>query len=91
MWNYIPNGQQRNGCNPLLLQCWYSGTVYDFEEVKRNAMKNAMLFLLGILTVTLSSCELVEGIFKAGVWTGLLLVAVVLGLIIWLISRGRKG
>ncbi|MGN7720260.1 phosphatidate cytidylyltransferase [Chitinophaga sp. YIM B06452] len=54
-------------------------------------MKNAMLFLLGILTVTLSSCELVEGIFKAGVWTGLLLVAVVLGLIIWLISRGRKG
>lgn len=54
-------------------------------------MKNAMLFLLGILTVMLSSCELVEGIFKAGVWTGLLLVAVVLGLIIWMISRGRKG
>ncbi|RPD39154.1 phosphatidate cytidylyltransferase [Chitinophaga barathri] len=53
-------------------------------------MKNATLFLLAILTVTLSSCELVEGIFKAGVWTGLLLVAVVLGLIIWLISRGRK-
>lgn len=54
-------------------------------------MKNAMLFLLAIITVTLSSCELVEGIFKAGVWTGLLLVAAVLGLIIWLISRGRRN
>ncbi|MBO9154520.1 phosphatidate cytidylyltransferase [Chitinophaga sp. GCM10012297] len=54
-------------------------------------MKNAMFFLFAILAVTLSSCELVEGIFKAGEWTGLLLVAVVLGLIIWLISRGRKG
>jgi hypothetical protein len=91
LWKYIPNGKRHNGCDPLLLQCWHSGTVCDFEEVKRNAMKNAMLFLLGILMVTLSSCELVEGIFKAGVWTGLLLVAVVLGLIIWLISRGRKG
>lgn len=54
-------------------------------------MKNAMLFLLAIITVTLSSCELVEGIFKAGVWTGLLLVAAVLGLIIWLISRGKRN
>lgn len=54
-------------------------------------MKNAMIFLLAIITVTLSSCELVEGIFKAGVWTGLLLVAAVLGLIIWLISRGKRN
>jgi len=43
------------------------------------------------MALTLSSCELIGGIFKAGVWTGLLIVAVVLGLIIFLLSRsGRK-
>ncbi|WP_343701065.1 phosphatidate cytidylyltransferase [Chitinophaga sp.] len=53
-------------------------------------MKKAAYLLLLVLAVTLSSCDLVEGIFKAGVWTGLLIVALVLGLIIWLLSRGRK-
>lgn len=39
------------------------------------------------LMVSLSSCEVVGGIFKAGVWTGLLIVAVVIVLVIWLISK----
>lgn len=54
-------------------------------------MKNAAYLLLVVLAVTLSSCDLVEGIFKAGVWTGLIAVALVLGLIIFFISRmGKK-
>lgn len=54
-------------------------------------MNRAAYLLLAVLAVTLSSCDLIAGIFKAGVWTGLLIVAVVLGLIIFLISRsGRK-
>ena len=39
------------------------------------------------LMISLSSCEVVGGIFKAGVWTGLLIVAVVIVLVIWLISK----
>ncbi|MGX5820276.1 phosphatidate cytidylyltransferase [Chitinophaga lutea] len=46
------------------------------------------IFLLAL--VTLSSCEVIGGIFKAGVWTGLILVALVLALIIFLISRTGK-
>lgn len=46
--------------------------------------------LLAVLMMSLSSCEVVGGIFKAGVWTGLLLVAVVIALVIWLISRFMK-
>ncbi len=58
-------------------------------------MKRYMpLALVTLLATTLSSCELVEGIFKAGVWTGVILVFVVVALIIWLAAKlfgGRKG
>lgn len=42
--------------------------------------------------VTLSSCEVIGGIFKAGVWVGVLAVVGVVALIIFLISKmgGRK-
>lgn len=48
------------------------------------------LFTIALLSVTLSSCEIVGGIFKAGVWTGLFIVALVLGLIIFLLTRGGR-
>ena len=54
-------------------------------------MKRITITMLAFITMFLSSCGLVEGIFKAGVWTGLLIVAVVLFLIIFLITRiGKK-
>lgn len=53
-------------------------------------MKHVSYVMLAFLAVMLTSCEVVGGIFKAGVWTGLLLVAVVVGLIIFLLSRGRR-
>lgn len=37
-----------------------------------------------------SSCEVVEGIFKAGMIGGILLVVVVVGLIIWLVRKMRN-
>ncbi len=39
------------------------------------------------LLVLVSSCSLVEGIFKAGVWSGVLLVVVVVALIIWIVAK----
>lgn len=53
----------------------------------------AMYFasILFLLTLSLSSCEVIGGIFKAGVWVGVLIVVAVLALIFWLVSRGRKG
>lgn len=40
-----------------------------------------------MLLLTLQSCELIGDIFKAGVWTGIIVVAIVIGLIIWLVSK----
>ncbi|SOD18140.1 hypothetical protein SAMN06297358_2847 [Pedobacter xixiisoli] len=57
-------------------------------------MKKLMpLALVALLVTTLSSCELVEGIFKAGMWTGVILVVVVIAIVIWLFAKlfgGRK-
>lgn len=35
----------------------------------------------------LNSCSAIEGIFKAGAWTGIILVVVVIAIVIWIISR----
>lgn len=53
-------------------------------------MKNTKYFpiaLIALLMTTLSGCQLVEGIFKAGVWSGIIVVVVILALIIWLVSK----
>jgi hypothetical protein len=51
-------------------------------------MKN-FLFLLAIMMMTLlNSCAVIGGIFKAGVWVGILIVLFILGIIIWLVTRG---
>jgi cytosine/uracil/thiamine/allantoin permease len=47
-------------------------------------------FLLFLMTTLLSSCELVKGIFKAGVWTGVIIVVAIIALVMYLVSRGRK-
>lgn len=63
------------------------------SQNKIDMRKYSALAIVALLVTTLSSCELVEGIFKAGVWTGVIIVVIVLVLIIWLISKifGGKG
>jgi cytosine/uracil/thiamine/allantoin permease len=48
------------------------------------------LFVLLAVTQLFTGCELVEGIFKAGVWVGIIIVVAVIALIIWIISRITK-
>lgn len=47
--------------------------------------------LLAVIT-TFSSCDLVYGVFKAGLWSGIIVVVLVVAIIFWLISRftGRR-
>lgn len=49
------------------------------------------LFLLALaMSITLTSCEVVGGIFKAGFYSAFIVIAIVVILIIWLISRSRR-
>ncbi|MEJ0101523.1 MAG: phosphatidate cytidylyltransferase [Bacteroidota bacterium] len=45
---------------------------------------------LALFLFTLSSCAIAGGIFKAGVWVGILVVVGIIGLIIFLVTRGSN-
>ena len=47
-------------------------------------------FLLILITSFLSSCEAITGIFKAGVWVGIIVVVGVIALILYLVGKSRK-
>ena len=47
-------------------------------------------FLFIGLIASMSGCTAIEGIFKAGMWWGIFLVVIVIGIILWVISRSKK-
>jgi len=62
-----------------------------YKPLKINVMKKFMLFSLALLAMfTLTGCDAIGTIFEAGMWWGIFLVAIVIGLIFWLLGRGRK-
>jgi len=50
-------------------------------------MKKLSLAAITVMLISLSSCQLAEGIFKAGVWVGVLVVVGIIALIIFLVSK----
>ena len=52
--------------------------------------KYSLLSLLIVVAATFSSCQAIGDIFKAGMWSGIIIVVVIVALIIWLFSRSRK-
>jgi hypothetical protein len=54
-------------------------------------MKKSLTPLLALMMIFLNSCAVVGGIFKAGVWVGVLIVVFIIGIIIWLVTRGGKS
>ena len=54
-------------------------------------MKKTIPILALLFTLMFSSCEVVGAIFKAGVWTGIVIVVAVIALIIFVVTRiGKK-
>jgi hypothetical protein len=50
-------------------------------------MKRIQLLIIMAILVSLSSCQIIGDIFKAGVWVGILVVVAVIGGVIFLISK----
>ncbi len=48
------------------------------------------IIILLAISMSMSSCEAIAGIFKAGMWTGIIVVALIVGLILYFIGRSRK-
>jgi uncharacterized membrane protein YkvI len=55
-------------------------------------MKNNLLLstIFAFAVVVFSSCSAIEGIFKAGVWVGIIVVVVIVALVLWLLGKARK-
>jgi hypothetical protein len=54
-------------------------------------MKKLNISLLVLTMMALSSCSVITGIFKAGVFVGILAIVVVVALIIWIFSMFMGG
>jgi len=53
-------------------------------------MKHSLYLMLACLMMTLSGCQAIADIFKAGVWVGIVIVVVVIFLIVMIIGRVKK-
>ena len=47
-------------------------------------------FLLLFAMTFLTGCEMIGDIFQAGVWVGVIVVVLIVGLVLWLIGKGRR-
>lgn len=50
----------------------------------------AFYSLLCMVCFLLSSCAVVGGIFKAGVWVGILIVVIIIGIIVFVVGKSSK-
>jgi Na+/glutamate symporter len=57
------------------------------KETMEKLSQNSLVLFVAFAMSFLASCELVEGIFNAGVAVGIILVVVVVGLIVWIFSK----
>lgn len=49
-----------------------------------------LLALLMLLAVSSAGCGVVEGIFKAGMWVGIIMVAIIVVVIMWVVGKLRR-
>jgi len=49
-----------------------------------------LLPLAIIITFYLSSCRAIGGIFKAGIWVGIIGVVIIIAIILWIVSKMKK-
>lgn len=53
-------------------------------------MRYIPLLLLIVMVLPLAGCEVVEGIFRAGVWVGVLMVVLIAGGVAFVVTRIRS-
>ncbi|WP_183906757.1 hypothetical protein [Rufibacter immobilis] len=56
-------------------------------------MKNLQAYffaLMAIVTLSLSSCDVIGDIFKAGMWASVIIIVLVVLLVLWLLRKIRR-
>ncbi|MBB6609862.1 hypothetical protein H7F15_02325 [Pontibacter sp. Tf4] len=55
-----------------------------------NNLRTYLPALIVVLMLTMSSCELVGDIFKAGMWTALIIIVLIVVLLAWIFRKLRR-
>lgn len=63
----------------------------NIKNMKIQLKNSINYFLIISAMMLLSSCEIIGGIFKAGMWSGILIVVAIIGVIIFIISKMAGG
>ena len=63
-----------------------SATLQE-ANVTRNLLLRLQLLML--LAISAAGCQVIEGVFKAGMWVGILIVVLILGVLFMLFGRSR--
>ena len=61
-----------------------------YDLIINQMKKSFLLVILSLFLFSLTGCQLIGDVFKAGVWVGVLLVVGIIGLIIFLATRGSN-
>ena len=83
--------------NPIQLN-WFEKRFADLTtfliDSKKQAMKKLFFIpfsIIILISILLSGCQAVGDIFKAGMWSGILIVVLIVGVILFAISKlGKK-
>jgi hypothetical protein len=54
-----------------------------------NRNQLSLLSILFVFLVSMTSCEVVGGIFKAGMWTSVIIIVAIVAVVLYLV-RGRR-
>ena len=46
-----------------------------------------LLGMLALAAGSMTGCEAVEGVFKAGIWVGVIAVVVLIGIVTWVVTK----
>jgi hypothetical protein len=65
--------------------------AYTNIKERVGLMKNLFfVMLLSILSIfTFAGCEVIGGIFRAGMWVGILIVVIIVAIVFWILKKIR--
>jgi hypothetical protein len=53
-------------------------------------MSSMRVILAALTALALAGCEVIGNIFEAGMWTGVIGIIVIVAIIVYVMSRGRR-
>jgi hypothetical protein len=63
--------------------------IEEVASMEKNSLIAARILLLVVLALSMSGCEVIGGIFKAGFWVGIIVVVLIVGIIGFIAAKLR--